>query len=80
MATEDLIQQLPVLISRDARSGTFSIAAKIHLDKLHLSGVLLNVGVGAVLQTKDEQLSHWALVHPKPRPDFHNRASFVLEL
>ena len=40
----------------------------------------LQVGLSAVIESLDGQLSHWALRHAPGRPDFHHRASFALEL
>ena len=46
------------------------------------TGVPLMLGLSAVLETRDGQLSYWALHHPAARPDFHHRAGFahVLDL
>ena len=38
------------------------------------------VGLSAVLQAADGALSHWALRHSTPRPDFHHPASRALRL
>ncbi len=43
----------------------------------------LRIGVSAVIEaadTIDGGHSYWALHHPSPRPDFHHRAGFSLEL
>ena len=46
------------------------------------AGAPLILGLNAVLETRDGQLSYWALHHPTARPDFHHRAGFahVLDL
>lgn len=46
------------------------------------TGAPLMLGLSAVLETRDGQLSYWALYHPAARPDFHHRAGFahVLDL
>ena len=46
------------------------------------AGAPLILGLNAVLETRDGQLSYWALHHPAARPDFHHRAGFehVLDL
>lgn len=46
------------------------------------AGAPLMLGLSAVLETRDGQLSYWALHHPAARPDFHHRAGFahVLDL
>ena len=38
----------------------------------------VRVGVAAVIRTIDGGRSHWALVHPGPRPDFHDTNGFAL--
>ena len=42
-------------------------------------GTLL-LGLAAVIEDKDGQLSYWALAHRAERPDFHSPAGFVLEI
>jgi hypothetical protein len=46
------------------------------------AGAPVILGLGAVLETHDGQLSYWALHHPAARPDFHHRAGLahVLDL
>lgn len=39
-----------------------------------------DLGVCAVIRTRTGETSHWALVHPGPRPDFHRRDGFVLNI
>jgi hypothetical protein len=36
------------------------------------------LGLTAVLETKDGELSYWALCHPAGKPDFHHRTGFTL--
>lgn len=38
------------------------------------------LGLSAVLEDTDGNLSYWALVHPSAKPDFHHPDSFTLEL
>ena len=40
----------------------------------------LRLGLSAVIETTDGALSYWALAHPAPRPDFHQRAGWTLRL
>ena len=40
----------------------------------------LEVGISAIIQTKDEKESYWALAHPASQADFHRRESFLIEL
>lgn len=36
------------------------------------------LGLSAVLESKANDLSYWALFHPAGKPDFHHRAGFTL--
>ena len=40
----------------------------------------LQLGLAAVIEASDGSCSYWALHHPEDRPDFHNRAGFILSL
>ena len=40
----------------------------------------LLIGLTAVLEDRPGQVSHWALHHPKDRPDFHDRRGWTLRL
>jgi hypothetical protein len=40
----------------------------------------LQLGLTAVLESLDGHRSYWALHHPVPYPDFHDRAGFILTL
>ena len=40
----------------------------------------LRVGLSAVIEEADGELSYWALRHPRGKPDFHHRSAFALEL
>lgn len=38
------------------------------------------IGLSAVIEQADGQLSYWALAHPAARPDFHQRAAWTARL
>lgn len=40
------------------------------------SGQPWDLGLSAVIETRDGQLSYWALQHPAERPDFHHRGGW----
>lgn len=40
----------------------------------------LEIGVTAIIQTKDGNETYWALIHPAPQADFHLREGFTLAL
>ena len=41
------------------------------------AGSAADFAVCAVVKTKTGEVSHWALTHPGPRPDFHRRDGFA---
>ena len=55
--------------------------AVVHLDRLSAEHARapLRVGLTAVVEAVDGY-SHWALVHPESKPDFHNPLGFALRL
>ena len=73
---------LPPIISVRHESDRWELSATIHLDCLSTRqfGSPLRVGLSAVLEDNDGQLSYWALKHPADKPDFHHPDSFALEL
>ncbi|NOT83927.1 MAG: DOMON-like domain-containing protein [Methylococcaceae bacterium] len=44
------------------------------------AGKSLQLGLSGVLETQDGHRSYWALHHPAPHPDFHDRTGFTLTL
>ena len=47
---------------------------------LNIAGKPLQLGLTAVIEANDGSRSYWALRHPEARPDFHQRAGFILPL
>jgi hypothetical protein len=43
-------------------------------------GRSLRLGLAAVLEETNGNISFWALAHPAERPDFHHRDGFALEI
>jgi hypothetical protein len=74
---EMTISQLPFEFIKEA--GRYFLEVTIDLSLVIPPEDELQIGVTAVIQTKDGQESYWALVHPAPHADFHLRASFILE-
>jgi hypothetical protein len=69
-------------LSIDARRDpeTLHLAAECDVGQILPAGKNLAATVAAVIGTTDGGKSHWALVHPAPRPDFHRRDGFALIL
>lgn len=40
----------------------------------------LELGLSAVVEDENGELSYWALKHPRDEPDFHHRDSFALAI
>jgi len=55
------------------------LIAEIQLPK-HLVNNNLQIGLNAVIENKQAQLTYWALRHPAEKPDFHLKAGFALLL
>jgi hypothetical protein len=75
---ETLIQQLPFEVQKDTNGFLLNMA--IDLNPIIRLEQILEVGVAAVVQTKEGNETYWALVHPAPVADFHLRESFILAL
>lgn len=48
----------------------------LHALPVPLPGQAWDLGLSAVIETLDGQLSYWALGHPGERPDFHHRGGW----
>ena len=60
--------------------GILRLSLDLELGKITPGGEPVEVGICAVVRTTAGGTSHWALVHPGPRPDFHRRDGFALTL
>jgi hypothetical protein len=61
-------------------SDRFFLDVAVDLSFLIPNEALLQMGIAAIIQTKDGGETYWALAHPAPEPDFHLRESFILAL
>jgi hypothetical protein len=77
MREEPAVMSLPFDVRRDPEA--LILTAEFGIGKIVPAGKDLAVGVAAVIGTIDGGKSHWALVHPASRPDFHRRENFALE-
>lgn len=77
----DLASDVPVrpLIDLQIGSDTLSLQARLPLAALPpaLAAQPWDLGLSAVIETRDGQLSYWALRHPAERPDFHHRGGWL---
>lgn len=61
-------------------AGILTLNAAADLSPLVQPTQSLEIGITAVIQTKDGYETYWALTHPAPYADFHLRESFTLAL
>ena len=78
MREETAFASLPFDVRRDAEALVFS--AEIDVGRIVPASRDLAATAAAVINTTDGGKSHWALVHPASRPDFHRRDEFALAL
>lgn len=76
MAIETRISDLTTQIDHTPTGFTLSIA--LDLNALGLGDQPLELGITAVIATTAGVLSYWALHHPGPTADFHDRRAFQL--
>jgi len=58
----------------------FTLDVIVDLSPIILQAQVLEVGITAIIQTKDDNETYWAVTHPAPFADFHLRESFILGL
>jgi hypothetical protein len=75
---ESAIESLPFVFRREADG--FSLQASVDLRPNLSPGQDLEMGLTAVIQTRDGNETYWALAHPGTEADFHLREGFILTL
>jgi hypothetical protein len=75
---ETSIQRLPFEAQRS--TGQFTLNVAVDLSPILRPTDSLDVGITAVIHTKDGNETYWALTHPAPQADFHLRKGFILAL
>ncbi|MGB8700102.1 MAG: DOMON-like domain-containing protein, partial [Thermosynechococcaceae cyanobacterium] len=78
METETAITTLPFDIQTEADA--VSLVLELDLTPILAKTSALEMGITTVVQSQDGTLSHWAIAHPGPKADFHDRKGFVLAL
>ena len=78
IAEEMAFQNLPMKVSRS--DNELQLNLEINLDSIIAPEQSLDIGITAVIEDRQKNLSYWALTHPKPEADFHNRDSFIINL
>ncbi|MEL6494124.1 MAG: DOMON-like domain-containing protein, partial [Cyanobacteria bacterium J06623_7] len=78
IAEEMAFAAFPFQVS--TRNDVLQVRAKIDLSQIIKPSQKLEVGITAVVEAQDRQLSYWALSHPDQEPDFHLRDTFAVNL
>lgn len=66
---------VPPGLTFTAGADGFVLTAEI--DRAHLPPVPWRFGLAAVIEAEAGEVGYWALAHPRPRPDFHDRAGLA---
>jgi hypothetical protein len=77
MQEEKAFSSLPFVTL--AMGDTLLLKLDLDTDKI-LTDCNLEAGVSAVIESRDGKRTYWALAHCGPRPDFHLRNCFVIQL
>jgi len=73
--------ELPaVAVAAAASDQELELSATVDLSRAAPAGAAWRLGLSAVVEAADGNLTYWALAHPPGRPDFHHPESFALEL
>jgi hypothetical protein len=75
---ETAILQLPFDFRKESEKFLLDVA--VDLTPILSPGQQLQLAIAAIIQTRDNNETYWALAHPASRPDFHTRKSFTLQL
>jgi len=75
---ESSIQQLPFDFKTGYNGCSLNISVNLH--PIIQPQQNINIGVATILQTKDGNITYWALLHPAPQADFHFKESFICTL
>lgn len=78
MQEEIAFESLPFTVQKLENS--LLLVLEINLAKIVQADQALEVGISAVIKTKDGEVTYWALTHPSLQADFHRRDSFVVQL
>ncbi len=75
MREEPAFASLPFAVHRDA--GTLRLSLEVDIGTILPASHAVDFAACAVVRTNTGDVSHWALDHPGPRPDFHRRDGFA---
>ncbi|MEW6600664.1 MAG: DOMON-like domain-containing protein [Nitrospirota bacterium] len=78
MQEEPAINSLPVIIEHSPEA--FRLFVNINLEVIIPADKVVEAALSAVIKQVNGPATYWALEHKGPRPDFHRRDGFIIEL
>jgi len=75
-----LLLPSPPRISVQQEANELCVTARVDLGVMADARLPWHVGLTAVVADADGRLTYWALRHPRPKPDFHDAAGFLVRL
>ena len=78
IAEEMAFSSLPFRVSQ--QNDILELHLEVNLQPIILPHQSLDVGITAVIEDRNHQLSYWALTHPAQAADFHQRDSFLISI
>lgn len=75
----DAVDVVPSPIEAGCDAARLELAVSAALPDLSTAPVW-RLGLTAVIEEANGHVSYWALAHPRPQPEFHDSAGWVLEL
>jgi hypothetical protein len=64
----------------ESQSNSWRLSLNLDLNKIISQEKCLEMGINTVIKSTDENISYWALTHPKSQADFHQRDGFAIKL
>lgn len=75
---EPAFASLPFAV--EVRPDALRLSLELDLTTIIQRDLTVSVGIAAVIKLTDGKINYWALAHTGPKPDFHRRDGFILEL
>jgi hypothetical protein len=78
MNWEKAVTELPDRVN--IQDNCFKLSLSYNLNSIIEENIALEVGITAVIKTINNISTYWALNHPAPQADFHQRESFLIDI
>ena len=78
MEEETAFDLLPIKVSKQSES--FHLSLEIDLDPIIRDDEAIQAAMSSIIKTVSNNTMYYALSHPGPEPDFHNKEGFIVSL